>query len=212
MHPSVTMNRVVHAAVRRDLARLVSALDSAEDGDAARAKGLERAYANLRHELTHHHEGEDTWIWPMLGKVGVDPALLATMESEHQSMAAALAETSDAMAAFAASGSRAAASVARESVVRTQSVVDAHLTHEEAEVEPLVVPHVESPEWKEVERRLSRQPPSVAGPYFAWLCDGISDDDRTKLRQIVPAPVMFILGRVFGRRYNREIAPVWHAG
>lgn len=211
MESSITMNQVIHGAVRRDLTRLTSALDRAPDGDAARAQDLERAYSNLREQLVHHHQGEDQWIFPMLEKVGAPPDLLATMESEHEAMSAALAETSRAMATFAASGSRADAAAARDSVVRTQAVVDKHLDHEEEELEPVLMPHVDSPEWKEVEKKLSRQPPSVAGPFFAWVTDGMRDEHRAFMRSTVPPPVTFVLGRVFGRRYNREIAPVWRS-
>ncbi len=207
----MTMNRLIHGAVRRDFERLVSALGAVADGDTGRVKDLERAFGNLRNELTRHHQEEDRWIWPMLANVGVEPDLLAAMESEHQSMSAALAETRVVMDALAASGSATDARVARESVIRTQSVVERHLTHEEVELEPVLIPHFRSPEWKAVEKKLSRQPPRVAGSFFAWLTDGMSDPDRAFLRSTVPAPAISILKVVFGRRYNKDIAPVWRA-
>ncbi len=203
------MNQMIHDAVRRDFARLEAALGAVSDGHQGRAQDLERAYANLRNELTHHHKGEDRWIWPMLAKAGVDPELLASMESEHQSMSAALAETGAAMGAYAATGSVTDATAARDSVVRTRGVVNQHLAHEEAELEPMLSPHLDSPEWKAAEKKLSRQPPAVAGPFFAWLTDGMSDEKRAVLRTVVPAPVIAIMSRVFGRRYHRDIAPVW---
>ena len=98
MTTTMTMNRLIHDAVRRDLDRLTSALGSVADGDSDRARDLDRAFANLRNELTHHHEGEDRWIWPMLANAGIDADLLAAMESEHQAMSEALAETSSAAA------------------------------------------------------------------------------------------------------------------
>lgn len=208
----MTMNRLIHAAVRRDLDRLDSALADVADGDATRAKDLQRAFSNLRTELTRHHESEDRWIWPMLAGVGVDRDLLATMESEHHSMSTALAETAAAMESFAATGSAPDAAAARDSVARTRGVVEQHLTHEEEELEPVLIPHFESAEWKEVEKKLSRQPPFVAGAFFAWVTDGMSDEGRTFLRSTVPPPVTFILSRVFGRRYRRSIAPVWQTG
>ena len=207
----MTMNRLIHGAVRRDFARLLSAVGEVADGDLGRARDLDRAYANLRRELTHHHEGEDRWLWPMLAKVGVARELLAAMESEHQAMSAAMAETTDAMRRFATTGSTSDRVNALESLVRTQRVVEEHLTHEEEELEPALRPHHGSPEWKEAEKKLSRQPLSVAGPFMAWLEDGMSPEGRSFLRSTVPAPVTFILRRVFGRRYNREIAPVWRA-
>ena len=107
MTAPMTMNRVIHGAVRRDLGRLDAALGAFRDGDRARAADLERAFGYLRSELTRHHEGEDTYIWPTLGKLGVDAELLTTMESEHAAMAQALADTDEAMRKFAASGSAA---------------------------------------------------------------------------------------------------------
>jgi hemerythrin-like domain-containing protein len=207
----MTMNRVIHAAVRRDLDRLSTALGDLGDGDRARAQALDRAYANLRQELTHHHEGEDTHIWPMLSGLGVDPVLLEEMESEHHAMAGALAETSAAMGAVAATGSSADAAAARASVLRTQEVVERHLRHEEAELEPALLPHLESPEWKVVEKKLRSQPPGVAGRFFAWLTDGMSDEHRAFLKKTVPTPVVTVLARVFGRRYYRDVAPTWRS-
>ena len=209
MTAELTMNRLIHAAVRRDLDRLSASLQAFPDGDTARARDLDRAFVNLRRELTHHHEGEDTHIWPMLAKVGVEPVLLHEMESEHHAMAEALSETGAAMTVLTTSGSAADAAIARESVLRTQAVVERHLTHEEQELEPQLHPHTETPEWKAVEKKLSRQPPNVAGPFFAWLTDGMSDDHRAFLRTLIPAPVVTVLAKVFGRRYNRDVAPVW---
>jgi hemerythrin-like domain-containing protein len=205
----MTMNRVIHGAVRRDLDRLSAALDRVADGDRARAVELQRAFAHLRLELTHHHEGEDTYIWPMLAGAGVDADLLAAMESEHHAMAEALADTDAALTRLAGTGSAADAAAARSSVERTRGVVERHLAHEETELEPQLRPHLETPQWKAVEKKLSRQPPGIAGPFFAWVTDGMTDEHRAYLKQTVPSPVVTVLAKVFGRRYNREIAPVW---
>ncbi len=207
----MTINRVIHHAVRRDLARLDAALAAVGEDDQPRAADLHRAYANLRRELTHHHEQEDQLIWPMLAKLDIDSELLSAMESEHQDMSRALADTDAALESFAMTGAAADARRARESVVSTRAVVDRHLSHEEDELEPAMLPHLDSPEWKAVEKKLSRQPPPVAGRFFAWVQDGMSEEDRAFLDSTVPRPVTGILSRVFGRRYHREIAPVWQA-
>jgi hypothetical protein len=211
MTAPMTMNRVIHGAVRRDLARLDAALAAFPDGDGERARGLNRAFANLRTQLTHHHEGEDAHVWPMLAGVGVDGGLLEIMESEHASMSAALAETDAAMATFAASASAADAAAARESLLRTRAVVEQHLDHEESDLEPQLQKHLESPEWKAVEKKLRAGSPAEAGSFFAWLTDGMDNAERSYLRSTVPAPVVFLLSRVLGRRYTKEVAPVWRA-
>jgi hemerythrin-like domain-containing protein len=207
----MTMNRVIHQAVRRDLGRLDAALASARDGDRQRAQQLGRAYANLHRELTQHHEGEDTHVFPYLAKVGVAPDLLTAMDDEHHAMAAALAETRTAMEAYAASGSASDAAAARETVAHTADVVDRHLAHEEDELEPALAPHLGTPEWKAVEKRL--RPPSArdAGTFMAWIQDGMTDEGRAYLRTAIPVPVTFLLSRIAGRSYRRDIAPTWRA-
>jgi hemerythrin-like domain-containing protein len=211
MTAPTTMNALIHHAVSRDLDRLATALDSLHEGDAARAADLERAYANLRRELTHHHEGEDTYVWPFLAGLGADAGLLAAMESEHAAMSAALAETDDALSALARGGSAAEADAARASLARTRAVVGAHLDHEEADLEPLLQDQEKTPAWKAVTKKLRHSSPGDAGSFFAWLTDGMSPADRASLGRSVPPPVSVVLTRVFGRRYAREVAPVWRA-
>jgi hemerythrin-like domain-containing protein len=211
MTAPMTMNRVIHGAVRRDLDRLSAALEKLPAGDRDRVRALERAYANLRQELTRHHEEEDTYLWPMLQAKGVDAGLLAEMESEHHDMAEALAETATAMSTLAAGGSAPDAAAARASVVRTQVVVERHLAHEEKEVEPQLLTYEDTPEWKAIEKKLRRQPPGVAGRFFAWLTDGMSEENRAYLKTVVPAPVVVVLAKTFGRRYYRDVAPVWRS-
>ncbi|NEK85064.1 hemerythrin domain-containing protein [Blastococcus saxobsidens] len=209
MTEQMTMNRVIHAAVRRDLQRLSAALDDWRDGDRARGGELERAFGYLRAELTHHHESEDTHVWPMLASVGVDRELLDTMESEHEAMADALGRTSAALGALARTGSVADAAAASASVGRTQEITEQHLRHEEDELEPLLAPHHDSPAWKAVERRLRSRPLGETGRFFAWLTDGMAEPERQFLRSTVPPPVIYVLSQGFGRGYRREVAPLW---
>jgi len=206
---NMTMNRVIHGAVRRDLRRLEEALGVAADGDRERAEELDRAYGFLHDQLVHHHRGEDEHVFPALQRLGVDTSLLGDMEGEHERMADALAATGSAMQRYAASGSAADRDVAREAVVHAREVTERHLEHEERELEPLMRPHMESAEWKAAEKKLRSQPPGVAGRFFAWVEDGMDDPERAYYSTAVPAPVRFLLSRVFGRAYHREIAPVW---
>jgi hemerythrin-like domain-containing protein len=206
---TMTMNRVIHAAVRRDLDRLESALAAARDGDVARAAQLQRAYANLHTELTHHHEGEDAHIFPFLAKVGAPAQLLQVMDDEHQAMVDALTATSAAMQAYASSGSAADAETARLSVLSTRAVVDRHLDHEEQELEPLLVPHMKTAEWKSVEKQLRPTSLVVSGRFLAWLQDGMTNENRAYLRSTIPVPVTVLVSRIAGRSYHRDIAPTW---
>ena len=91
------MNKAIHGAFRRDLDRFIAALGAFQPGDRARAAQLGTAWANFDDQLTHHHEGEHEIAWPALQSVGVSPDLLGAMDAEHDTMAAAIAETRVAM-------------------------------------------------------------------------------------------------------------------
>ena len=211
MSETMTMNRVIHAAVRRDLDRLGAALAVARDGDTARAGDLRRAYAALHAQLKHHHEQEDEIVFPALARLGVDTGLIHEMDDEHHAMSDALDVTATAMDRYAGSGSSQDAEAARASVEQTRLVVERHLAHEEAELEPLMAPHLESPEWKAAEKALRKAPPTTTGQFFAWLTDGLDPESERYVRSTVPAPVIAVFSKLFGRRYHREIAPVWRS-
>ena len=70
----MSMNKVIHAAFRRDLDRFLDALGRFRDGDANRAAELGRAWDNFDFQLTKHHEGEHEIVWPALTSVGVGAA------------------------------------------------------------------------------------------------------------------------------------------
>ncbi len=203
----LTMNRLIHGAVRRDVARLAEALEG--EPDQARSCDLLRAYRFLRAELTRHHEGEDTHIWPMMVRLGADPALLAQMEEEHEAMADALGGVEAALVALASGPTRATLDAAREEVATMAQVVDTHLRHEEEELEPVLLPMTDTEEWAAVEKKLRGGSVVEAGRFFAWLTDDMPPEEKVFLGTLVPRPVTGLLSWLLGRRYAREIAPVW---
>lgn len=205
----MTMNRVIHAAVRRDLARFESALATASDGDRARAQQLKVAYDNFHEQLKHHHEGEDTHVFPYLERVEGAGELVQVMESEHQAMADALDQAGVAIDAYAATATGSDAQAARDAIVQAHEVVERHLRHEEDELEPLLLPHLKTPEWKAVEKQLRPASLSESGRVMAWVQDGMGENERAYLRSTIPAPVTFLLSRVAGRSYYRDVAPTW---
>jgi len=97
----MTMNRVIHGAVRRDLRRLEEALAAVSAGDKSRAEDLHRAFGFLRDQ-------------------------------------------------------------ARHAVVGAREATERHLDHEERDLEPLMLPHFESAEWKAAEKQL-REPATGRG-------------------------------------------------
>jgi hemerythrin-like domain-containing protein len=210
--PSMSMNKVIHCAVRRDLARFRTALDAFSDGDRQRADALHRAWVNFDAQLTEHHQGEHEIAWPALQAIGVDPATIATFDAEHEQLAADLAATGRAMDVLRSSASRADAEAASVAMARLQSTAVTHLDHEEELTEPALAKHHEDPAVKEMGRKFSRRVgPAKAGIFFAWVDDGATAEERAALAESVPRPVLTIMGGLFGRRYRSQVAPVWRS-
>lgn len=206
---SMSMNKAIHGAVRRDLDRFLTALGSFSDGDRTRATQLGRAWDNFDAQLTTHHEGEHEIAWPSLEKMGVSKELLATFDEEHDALAAALADTRATMTKFRASGSDADAAAARTTFETLRTVAATHLDHEEAEIEPVYLANVDHPEMKVMGRKFSKVSPATGGTFFAWVLDGASKEEAEAITGSVPKPVLMIIGGIFGRGYRRDVASVW---
>ncbi len=209
MVAELSMNQIIHAAVRRDVARTERALRAMTAGDADRVKRIQRGWAHLVAQLSEHHQQEDAWVWPYLRTQDVEPALLDTMESEHQDLGAALRSGTKALESVAAEPTHQNASAAADTIAEAGRVVGGHLDHEERDIEPVIRALSEEPGWKAVEKKFRQGGPTRAGAMMAWLQDGAGQRERTALKQTIPAPVVFMLARIGGRGYTRDVAPVW---
>ena len=203
----MSMNKVIHAAFRRDLDRFLGALSRFPDGDAARAQALGRAWDNFDFQLTKHHEGEHEIAWPALVQVGVTQQMIDQMDAEHEVMAERLSAARSSMAALRATPTAANAQTAHTAMGELKTVTVEHLDHEERELEAFYVQNADHPEVRAMEGEFRKQSPAFGGRFFAWLTDGITPDARAAIP--VPGVVFAILTGVFGRGYRREVAPVW---
>ena len=205
----MSMNKVIHAAVRRDLERFITALARFPAGDRARARQLETAWVNFDQQLTTHHEGEHTIAWPALEAVGVSKELLATLDAEHESMAAALTDARTTIGALTRTAEAEQTTAALAACRALKAVTVAHLDHEEAEIEDVYLANREAPELKAMGKAFGKVSPARGGRFFAWLLDGASPEERKAVTREVPGPVVFVIGGIFGRAYRKTVAPVW---
>jgi len=152
----MSMNRVIHAAVRRDLDRLSNALSTADGGDERRAQQMSIAWANFHEQLTRHHSSEHRIAWPALRKAGISDDLLTQFDAEHDRMAAALESADQAMRSLQGTPSAENVKAAREAVITLRTTATQHLDHEEAELEPFYLEHAHTPEMKAMGRAFGR--------------------------------------------------------
>jgi hypothetical protein len=210
MAETMSFNRVIHGAVRRDLGRFLDALATFPDGNKPRAAQLVTAWDFFRGELDYHHRSEHAIAWPTLRAVGVDDGLIAQMDAEHDKLAEALAAAGDKMHALAQTPTKAAADEAHAALSTLKDVAEEHLVHEERDVDPIYVAKRGTTEVKAMGRKFARdRNPRAAGDFFAWIQNGASSEERAALRAEVPPPVIAIFSRVLGQRYRRTVAPVW---
>ena len=161
---TMSMNKVIHRAFRRDLDRFVDALGRFRAGDHERAKGLGLAWDNFEDQLTHHHTGEHEIAWPALEQMGVSRELLDQMDAEHDVMAAALGDTLTAMTRFRTSASAEDAAAAKAAFEQLRTVTVNHLDHEEAEIEPVYLANMDHPAAKEMGKKFAKVSPARGWP------------------------------------------------
>lgn len=209
MTEHTSMNTVIHAAFRRDLARFDTALEAIPSRSRARAAQLGSAWDNLESQLRHHHDDEEKIFWPVLRNLGADDALVDELDGEHHQMLAALDGASVAMADVHQDPSTAHIAAARGSVDDLCGVLEAHLTHEERDLEPFGEQYRDAREMKAAQAAVRKAHKGGVGTFFAWLLDGADADAVAGLRREVPTPVLHVIVAVAGRDYRRRIAPVW---
>lgn len=204
-----TMNTIVHAAFRRDLARFDAALAAFPDGSQQRADALSRAWDFLDEELHHHHSYEELYFWPALQQTDADVSALGHLDREHEGMRAALSEATAAMTALRARPGNEQAAAARAAVARLAEVLLAHLAHEEADLEPISAASKSSKPMKAALTKVKKAHLRNMGGFVVWLQDGAGPAERAALRREMPAPVVAAFGALAGGRYRRKVAPVW---
>lgn len=207
----MSMNKAIHGAIRRDLDRFIDAFRNFQPGDKARAVQLSGAWSNFGTQLSDHHEGEHRIAWPAFAAIGVSPELLAELDSEHAAMANGLDDVRGAMGAFLRTASGDDAASARVAFESLKEATVSHLDHEEAETEQLLHEKADDRAIKAMGRAFRRVSPTKAGQFFAWVLDGAAPDEEQAVRAEVPAPVLGIIGGIFGRGYRKSVAPTWHS-
>ena len=182
------MNKVIHAAFRRDLDRFVGALTTFTAGDSARAQQLGRAWVNFDHQLTDHHEGEHEIAWPALESVGVTRETIAQMDAEHETMADGLAGARTAMSSLESSPGQGEAETALSALMHLRDVTVTHLDHEEQELEPVYLANATGPEMKAMGKKFAKVSPAKGGVFFAWLLDGAERHGAVRDHREHPRP------------------------
>jgi hypothetical protein len=195
----LTMMYAIHAALRRDAARLV--VDST-DARVAPARVRNR-WTLLTEQLHHHHTGEDTGIWPLLRPhLTTDPtalAMLDALEAQHGALDEAVTAVDAAL-----TGPRADL---HKQLHRFAELLERHLADEERDALPLISRHIPHAQWTAFENEQKRGLGlSGAARFFPWLLDDADPDRRAAVLATLPPPLRLLARHRWERSYRRSLA------
>lgn len=203
------MNSLIHRAVLRDLDRFGQALPGFTAGDRDRASALADAFDRLDRLLTHHHEGEEEHLWPLLGRQPQDAVEVGRLTDEHDRIISPLEGARAAFSRLRTSASAADAEEAATAVRETREAAAAHFEHEERDL-PKLLSAADQQALPGAVRKLGRgQPLGQALIFLQWVVDGADADQRAFLRSTIPPPAHWLSQRLAGRRYARTSAAAW---
>ncbi len=195
---------ILHDAFRRDVERLARAAARPGNADPAARAALLLGWHGFSRELHHHHQIEDTYIWPLMRcKLASSPddlAVLDAMEAEHTLIDPALAAVEEALAE--PDGER---GVLADRVDDLSGILRSHLTHEERDALPLIQQTVTAREWS----RLNRD--SMRGMDYRWISElvpwvleGLSERRKQMALRAIPAPMRLLNRYSWEPRYARQ--------
>ncbi len=170
--------RLVHAALRRDLARLPTAVRLLQPGDEAGAQALLRHWDFLTAMLTCHHEQQDARIWPLLRRFAPELRLLVNwLEDDHHNLDHSFTRTTTLIRV--ATGDPASGWPVAYAIEDLAARLETHLRIEEEQVLPvmagLFAPHSRVGTLAELLDLLRIADGPGAADALAWLLEGVEE-------------------------------------
>jgi hypothetical protein len=187
-----------HHGFRRDIVQFRIALGRVAGGDASRVVPLREEWERYRTTLHHHHEVEDTGIFP--GTKEQHPELAAVIDglaADHRRIDPLLAEGDRAFAGLPATVAAAAGVVSK-----LAALLDPHLASEETHIVPLLREARAFPApANEAEMEMYAQG-------FAWSSHGVAPDILDKVYGMLPPALVERLPAARAA-FERRCEQVW---
>ena len=140
---------VVHTAMLREFRLLPDAVRAVPQGDVRRARPVVDHVRFMLDLLHHHHESEDTLLWPPLRKRATlaEVALIDDGEGQHEELAQAIETTVAALDGWAGTANTEDRATTAAGIERVHNSLEAHLDFEERRLLPLVSTLLTHEEW-----------------------------------------------------------------
>lgn len=213
-----TMMRIVHRALRRDLARAEAVLAGASRATTEQRRAVAAHLSWMMRFLHEHHGFEDEALYPLVRRRAGDARdvldVLDRMSSDHEVIAAAITSLDSAAAELVADASDERAEHTLAALTALVAVLGPHLQDEEDHAMPLTSRLITAAEWQAIEKEhnLDRKSMRQLGFEGHWLLDGLGDADRAVVVALVPPIPRFVLVHGFAGRYRRHTQACWGDG
>jgi len=204
--------RIVHSALRRDLAHAQTALTEPPYPDRAQRAALSAHLGWLLGFLHHHHEAEDDYLYPMVRAANPGAAALLTdMAADHNAIQTAMAAAERAAELYGRSAD-ARAELAAE-LGALSGVLLPHLRREEDDMMPVVSASITEQQWRDWEQTAAKPPPREL-PFTAnWLMDSLDAGDNAVVAALIrrgAGPVgRWIVTNILVRGYRKAMFRCW---
>nr|WP_225858156.1 hemerythrin domain-containing protein [Rhodococcus wratislaviensis] len=170
--------RIVHNALRRDIARSAQVLRTAPPPAQTQRVALADHLVWMMHFLHLHHSGKDRGLWPLVRELNPDAgALLDAMDADHARIRPEMERVTAAATEYRVHPT------AREglshALAALEQVLLPHLQCEEDEMMPVVARTLTRRRWDDVEEQvfIASKTKRELGIEAHWIVDGVDRED-----------------------------------
>jgi hypothetical protein len=151
-HADVREMYMAHAMFRREFGLLPALVGGVSAADVARAAIIEQHFELLQSVLHHHHQAEDTYLWPrVLSRAAADAVpVVAAMEAQHEEIDKLITDLTAGLRSWRETADPAQGAALAEAAGRLAYLLAGHLTAEEEQALPLIARYVTAAEWGEM--------------------------------------------------------------
>ncbi|MGH3491997.1 MAG: hemerythrin domain-containing protein [Sciscionella sp.] len=201
--PDLTMLRLIHAALRRDIARLLTGVRTVPI-----ERGVVDQWELFAKHLTGHHTSEDRLVWPVLAERGGDAAVdvIAAMNDEHGQIEPVLVEVTDGFRRHVAAPSQGSWDELTATLERFGEMLEGHLRHEESAAIPLVEQYLTAADIERVGEQTRREA-GIRGArvFLPWVLEEAPAGDTAHVLTEMPPPFRLLVRR-WRKRHARDVA------
>lgn len=194
-----SMNTNMHAAFKREIARIRAAVDKVDLTKPEQCAGLARRYAFFSETLHHHHQGEDTYLFERVKPLADDAEkeILNEMETEHHRMLDVLNQLDQEFANLTPDTDKAQLTQHLDSLL---DVLGRHCDHEEAQGMAVVQKYITKEDLKEFMKY--NRSAEHANLVLPWVCDNAAPGVADQTWGMIPGPVRMFLRPSMTKKYD----------